>query len=70
MACWFQDHEWGWPRRRGGEDIQGCVKCGAEQASPIQFRRNESGRETSETPTGEQRAVLGIATRVARLVRL
>lgn len=36
MQCVFE-HNWGWPRRRGGMDVQVCVVCGRERRSPIQF---------------------------------
>ncbi len=36
MACLF-DHDWGWPRRRAGKDLQSCVKCGVERESKVRF---------------------------------
>ncbi|HVX66810.1 MAG TPA: hypothetical protein VHA11_09425 [Bryobacteraceae bacterium] len=36
MRCLF-DHEWGWPRKRGGKDIQVCLHCGTERESKIHF---------------------------------
>ncbi|HEY1205662.1 MAG: hypothetical protein ABSH46_08120 [Bryobacteraceae bacterium] len=36
MACLF-DHNWSWPRRRGGKDVQFCPNCGAERVSKVHF---------------------------------
>jgi hypothetical protein len=36
MRCLF-DHEWGWPRKRGGKDIQVCLHCGTERESKVHF---------------------------------
>jgi hypothetical protein len=36
MAC-VLTHNWGWPRRRGDQDLQTCIDCGAERLAPIQF---------------------------------
>jgi hypothetical protein len=36
MACLFE-HNWGWPRKRGGRDVQICPDCGAERESRIRF---------------------------------
>ena len=47
MACLF-DHNWGWPRRRDGKDIQICINCGVERESKVRFdgpryRRTQEG---------------------------
>lgn len=47
MACWF-DHNWGWPHKRGGKDIQVCLDCGSERESKVRFdgpryRRTQEG---------------------------
>jgi hypothetical protein len=36
MSCLFE-HNWGWPRKRAGKDIQVCLSCGAERESRIAF---------------------------------
>jgi hypothetical protein len=36
MACLFE-HNWGWPRRRGGKDVQVCLTCGSERESKVHF---------------------------------
>ncbi len=36
MSCLF-DHNWSWPRRRGGKDIQFCPDCGTERESKVRF---------------------------------
>ncbi len=36
MAC-LLTHNWGWPRRRGDQDLQTCIHCGAQRLAPIQF---------------------------------
>jgi hypothetical protein len=36
MKCFF-DHTWGWPRKRGGKDMQVCLNCGAERESKVRF---------------------------------
>lgn len=36
MACLFE-HNWGWPRRRGGKDLQVCLTCGTERESKVHF---------------------------------
>ncbi len=36
MTCLFE-HNWGWPRRRGGKDVQVCVSCGCERESLVRF---------------------------------
>ena len=36
MTCLFE-HNWGWPRRRGGKDLQVCVGCGRERESLVRF---------------------------------
>jgi hypothetical protein len=33
----FCRHDYGWPRRVNGADIQTCTRCGAERKSKIQF---------------------------------
>jgi hypothetical protein len=47
MACLF-DHNWGWPRRRAGKDLQMCLNCGSERESKVRFdgpryRRTQEG---------------------------
>lgn len=37
MACLFQRHNWGWPRRRGERNIQVCITCGSEREALVQF---------------------------------
>jgi hypothetical protein len=71
MTCWLRNHEWGWPRRRGGEDKQVCVRCGSEQVSRIQFRRVDDEPVEYCGGAGAQRTSVhnGVA-RLARLVRL
>jgi hypothetical protein len=55
MACLF-DHNWSWPRRRGGKDVQVCPNCGAERESKIDFagpryrRTQDAMRNLSPTP--------------------
>jgi hypothetical protein len=46
MVCWLRAHEWGWPRRREGHDVQVCVRCGARRTSVIQFKGN--GRQAAD----------------------
>jgi hypothetical protein len=36
MACLFE-HNWGWPRKREGKDIQICLSCGVERESRVRF---------------------------------
>ncbi len=36
MACMFE-HNWSWPRKRGGKDLQVCLHCGAERESRVRF---------------------------------
>ncbi len=36
MACLFE-HNWGWPRKREGKDIQVCLNCGVERESRVRF---------------------------------
>jgi hypothetical protein len=36
MTCLFE-HNWGWPRRRGGKDVQVCLSCGTERESKVHF---------------------------------
>ncbi len=54
MACFF-DHNWSWPRKRGGKDIQVCLSCGTERESKVHFdgpryRRTQDGvRDLSGT---------------------
>jgi hypothetical protein len=36
MACLFE-HNWSWPRKRGGKDIQVCLTCGSERESKVRF---------------------------------
>ncbi|HEX8984990.1 MAG TPA: hypothetical protein VF767_06160 [Bryobacteraceae bacterium] len=36
MKCLFE-HDWGWPRKRGGKDIQVCLHCGTERESKVHF---------------------------------
>jgi hypothetical protein len=36
MTCLFE-HNWGWPRRRGGKDVQVCLSCGTERESKVSF---------------------------------
>jgi hypothetical protein len=71
MSCWLGNHEWGWPRRRGGEDRQVCVRCGTARVSQIQFRRNEQDYDQisphiMDRPT----PAFNLAARLLRLVRL
>lgn len=33
----FCRHEYGWPRRVAGVDIQTCTRCGEKKASSVQF---------------------------------
>ncbi len=47
MACLFK-HNWSWPRRRGGKDVQFCPDCGAEREARVHFdgpryRRTQDG---------------------------
>jgi hypothetical protein len=35
----FWRHEYGWPRRVDGRDLQTCTRCGARRESKIQFGR-------------------------------
>jgi hypothetical protein len=39
----FCRHDYGWPRRVDGADIQTCTRCGVERKSKIQFV--EAGRK-------------------------
>ncbi len=36
MKCLF-DHNWSWPRKRGGKDMQVCLQCGMERESKVRF---------------------------------
>ncbi len=36
MACMFE-HNWSWPRKRGGKDVQVCLTCGTERESRVRF---------------------------------
>lgn len=36
MGCVF-GHNWSWPRRRAGRDVQICPNCGTERASKVRF---------------------------------
>ncbi len=36
MACMFE-HNWSWPRKRGGKDVQVCLNCGTERESRVRF---------------------------------
>ena len=58
MSCWLRNHEWGWPRKRGGVDTQVCVKCGVERDSRIQFRR------VDQDPIEHYGVVAALPTRV------
>ena len=35
---WFCSHEWEWPRRRDGRDLQACAKCAEVRESLVQFK--------------------------------
>ena len=62
MACWLGNHEWGWPRRRGGMDTQVCVNCGVSRTSQVQFRRDEREyEEISQWSRGRQAPPLKLA---------
>jgi hypothetical protein len=49
MKCLFE-HNWGWPRRRGGKDMQVCVICGRERESLVRFD-GPRYRKTQEAPS-------------------
>lgn len=36
MTCIFH-HNWSWPRRRGGRDMQVCLVCGEQRESKVRF---------------------------------
>ncbi len=36
MACLF-NHQWSWPRRKAGKDMQICLTCGSERESLVRF---------------------------------
>jgi hypothetical protein len=70
MSCWLRNHEWGWPRRRGGEDRQVCVRCGTARVSQIQFRRNDQDYDQIfPYAIGQSAPALNLAARLVRLVR-
>ncbi len=63
MGCFF-DHNWGWPRRRGGKDIQICPDCGAERESRVHFdgpryRRTQEGLSVFPEPPRREAAAPG-----------
>jgi hypothetical protein len=31
------EHNWSWPRKRGGKDVQVCLNCGTERESRVRF---------------------------------
>lgn len=71
MKCLFA-HNWGWPRRRGSNDVQVCLDCGLERQSKVSFdspryHRTQDGipgymRSDRQTATGA-----GLADTVALL---
>ncbi len=36
MSC-LLSHDWSWPRRKGGKDVQFCPRCGKERESKVRF---------------------------------
>lgn len=36
MHCLF-GHHWSWPRRRDGQDVQVCPRCGAQRECRVHF---------------------------------
>lgn len=41
MSC-LLTHDWGWPRRRQGRDVQVCTICGREKLARVQFTKTET----------------------------
>jgi hypothetical protein len=63
MACLF-GHNWTWPRRRGGKDIQVCLNCHSERECPVQFdgpwyKKTQDGVPNPSTVTVRVPEVLG-----------
>ena len=56
MACMLT-HNWAWPRRRGGKDIQICLVCGSERESKVRFD-GPHYRKTQEGHPSPARALL------------
>ena len=48
MGCLL--HNWGWPRKRGDQDVQVCAKCGSERVSKIQFAGQRPAAEPVAAP--------------------
>ncbi len=41
MSC-LLTHNWAWPRRRQGHDVQVCTICGRERLARVQFTKTET----------------------------
>ncbi len=61
MACLIE-HNWGWPRRRGGKDVQVCVSCGTERESLVRFD-GPRYRKTQEAESPARNLVVRLAER-------
>lgn len=61
-------HNWGWPRRRGGKDMQTCLDCGAERESRVKFgppryRKTQEGRTAEEVQLRQELEAIRVAHR-------
>ncbi len=54
MACLFNRHNWGWPRRRGERHMQVCLTCGSEREALVQFDGPRYQRTQEGDPEGQR----------------